>query len=94
MANRIKLLCLGATLAPYSNSNIPVPARMAGQISEELSFGVDQLQIGNDTTTAVRLSFPNALSTITIKYVRANHFETATFFITSTQDQVNDVANT
>lgn len=94
MANRIKISCLGASLAPYSTNNIQVPAILTGQISEYLSFGVEQIQIGYDTTSAIRSAYPLALSVITVKYVQANHFETGTFFVNSTQDQINNAANT
>lgn len=93
MAQRIKLLCLGATLAPYSTINKTAPQLPSGNISEYLSFDVDQLQRNNDTTTAQRATYPSALSSIIIKYVDANHFKSDLYFINQTQDQVNNSAN-
>lgn len=93
MANRIKLLCLGATLAPYSSSNIKPPQLPSGGVSEYLSFETSQLQRNWDTTAPSRATFPAALSAIVIKFVEANHFQTAVYFINETQDQVNTAAN-
>lgn len=80
-------------MAPYSTNNIGVPQILTGQISEYLSFEVSQTQLGYDTSVSVRSVYPFALSVLTTKYVRANHFETGTFFVALTQDQVNSLAN-
>jgi len=93
MANRISLLCLGGTLAPYSTANIAAPQLPNGGVSEYISFGVDQLQRNYDTTTAQQTAFPFALSGITVKFVDANHFRTAFYFLGQNQTEVNNLAN-
>lgn len=93
MAQRIKLRCLGSTMAPYTSNNIGIPKILTNSISEDISFTADQLQIGYDTTVAERVTYPLALSRVVIKYVNANHFETVTFYVTVDQDGVNNLAN-
>jgi hypothetical protein len=96
MANRIKLLCLGATQAPYSTSsfNIPgypgLPPILTGVVSESFSFDVSQMQIGRNISNP---AYPNVASYFTVKYVDSNHFTTATFFTNIDQDHVNLLAN-
>ena len=96
MANRIKLTVLGATLAPYtslSGISIGSPTLINGGISEQWSLDISQLQRGVDTTTTQRALYPLALSSVVIKYVNANHFETSTVFITIDSTALNTLAN-
>ena len=94
MANRIKLIVLGGTLAPYASNNLTPPQFQAsGAISEYQSFDVSQLQRNVDCPATITTPYPAALSTISVKYVDRNHFNTNTIYIHHTEDQVNSLAN-
>lgn len=89
MAQRIVLRVLGAGLAPYSSSTPILPN---GGISEDISYDVSQLQGGFDTTAAQRTAFPNALSAIYVKYVKANHFQSDLIYVNINAAAVNALA--
>ena len=93
MANRIKLMVLGSTLAPYTSAQGGPQFQTAGAVSEYQSFDVSQLQRGVDSPASVTANYPHALSTLVVKYVNANHFQTAVIYVNSTQDQINSLAN-
>lgn len=93
MAERIALTVLGGTAAPYSSSNPSPPFSTAGAVSEIESFDVSQLQMGKDTTSAQRTAYPAALSSLVVKYVKANHFESRTIYVHIDAAAVNALAN-
>jgi hypothetical protein len=93
MAQRISIRVLGATLAPYSTINGSAPTLLNGGISEDWHLDVSQIQRGVDTSSAQRSSYPLALSSVVVKYVNANHFETKTIFISIDANTLDGLAN-
>lgn len=93
MAQRIALTVLGGTAAPYSSSNPAPPFGVSTAVSEIESFDVSQLQLGKDTTAAQRALYPAALSSVVVKYVKANHFESRTIYVHIDAAAVNALAN-
>jgi len=59
MANRINLLVLGNTIAPYTAGG---PQLQGTNISETWSVNITQLQTFRNCTAAQTAAFPNALS--------------------------------
>lgn len=92
MANRISIIVLGATLAPYSSTG-GAPTLINGGISETWHLDVSQLQRGVDTTASQRSTYPLALSSVVVKYVNANHFETKQVFISVNSATLDGLAN-
>jgi len=98
MATRLVLRVLGATLAPYSSggvgsNGITAPVFVNGGISEDWHLDSAQLQRGVDTTAAQQGIYPNALSSVVIKYVDANHFITKVVYVTLSAGDVDDLVN-
>lgn len=93
MAQRVKITILGATLAPYASLNGTAPIFLNGGLSEDWSLDVSQLQRGVDTSAAQRVTYPYALSSLVIKYVNANHFQTSTVFISVDRATLDTLAN-
>ena len=94
MAQRVQITILGATLAPYSSVNQSAPAFLNGGISEVWHLDKTQFQRGVDTSAAQRSAYPLALSSVVIKYVNANHFETRSVFISIDASTFDGLVNT
>ena len=89
MAQRIALVVLGPTLAPYSSASPPLSL---GAVSETWHIDVSQLQKAKDTTAAQQVAYPHALASIDIKYVKANHFQTSTVYTTINSAAIDALA--
>lgn len=92
MAQRVKITVLGATLAPYSSTG-GAPILVNGGLSEDWHLDVAQLQRAVDTTPAQRTQYPLALSSVIVKYVNANHFETRQVYISINSTSLDGLAN-
>lgn len=95
MARRITIPVLGGTMAPYGSH---APALQTGNVSENWHLDVDwQIGRGVDTTAAMQLQFPFALSKVRITNTFTtvpNHSKAQIVYLSITSAALDALSNT